>query len=51
MYFISYNSFEFNHKLNQRLFWKDKIHTNWKGLRQLALDFVDNGRYQSGSLK
>ena len=45
MYFISHNSFAFNHKLNERFFWKDKIHTNRKGLRQLAFDFIDNIRY------
>ena len=45
-YFISHNSFVFNHKLNERLFWKDKIHINWRNLRQLAFDFIDNIRYQ-----
>ena len=45
MYFISHNSFEFNHKLNERFFWKDKKHTNRKSLRQLAFDFIDNIRY------
>ena len=33
MYFISHNSFVFNRKLNEKLFWKDKIQTNKKGLR------------------
>ena len=42
MYFISHNSFAFNHKLNGSLFWKAKIHTNRKGLRQLAFAFIDN---------
>ena len=46
MYFINHNSFAFNHKRNEKLFWKDKIHTNRKGLRQLAFDFNDNIRYQ-----
>ena len=46
MYFISHNSFTFNNKLNETLFWKDKIHTNKKGLRQLAFDFIDDVRYQ-----
>ena len=46
MYFINHNSFAFNHKINESLFWKDKILTNRKGLRQLAFDFIDNIRYQ-----
>ena len=31
LYFISHNSFAFNQKLSESLFWKDKIHTNRKG--------------------
>ena len=31
MYFISHNSFVFNHTLNKRLFWKSKTHPNRKG--------------------
>ena len=46
IYFINHNSFTFNHKLNESFFWKDKIHINRKGLRQLAFDFIDNVRYQ-----
>ena len=38
--------FAFNHKLNESLFWKDKILTNRKSLRQLAFDFIDSIRYQ-----
>ena len=45
MYFISHNSFAFNYKLNERLFWNDKMYTNRKGLKQLAFDFIDNMRH------
>ena len=34
------------HKLNESLFWKDKIHTSGKGLRQSAFDFIDTIRHQ-----
>ena len=47
IYFIKHNSFTFNLKLNESLFWKDKIPADRKGLRQLAFDFIDNIRYQS----
>ena len=47
IYFISHNSFAFNHKLNEILFWKDKIYTDRKGLKQLAFDFIENIRYQT----
>ena len=40
---ISHNSFGFNHKLMESLFWKDKIHINRKGL---TFDFIDSIRYQ-----
>ena len=33
MYFISHNSFVFNHKLNENLFWKVKTNTTMKSLR------------------
>ena len=32
-YFISHDTFSFNQKLNESLFWKDKIHTKRKGSR------------------
>lgn len=46
MYSINHNTFAFSSGLNESLLWKDKTHTNRKGRRQLAIEFVNNIRYQ-----
>ena len=33
MHLISHNSFAVNGSLNESLFWKDRIHTNKRGLQ------------------
>ena len=40
MHFISQNSFAVNGSLNGSLFWKDRIHTNKRGLQQLVFNFI-----------
>ena len=39
MEFIQHSKFAINHDLNYNFVWKEKIHTNNIGLRQLAIDF------------
>ena len=43
--YIGHGSFARNGLLNESLFWKDKVHTNKKGLQQLAYDFINSVRY------
>ena len=44
MCYIGHSSFARNGLLNEALFWKDKVHTNKKGLQQLAYDFINSVR-------
>ena len=43
--FIQHQDFAKNHAMNKELFWKDMIHTNINGLRQLARDFIKHERF------
>ena len=43
--FIQHQDFAKNHAINKELFWKDMIHTNINGLRQLARDFIKHERF------
>ena len=47
MHFISHNSFAVNGSLNESFFWKDRIHTNKRGLQQLTFDFIKDVKYRS----
>ena len=41
-----HNSFAVNGSLNESLLWKERIHTNKRGLQQLAFDFITDVRYR-----
>lgn len=46
MYFVSHLTFTRHGDLSHEMYRADKIHTNNKGLRQLAWDFMDAVLYK-----
>ena len=47
--FIQHQDSGANHEMNNKLFWKDMIHTSNNGLRQLARDFIKHVRFRKFS--
>ena len=47
--FIQHQDLGANHEMNNKLFWKDMIHTSNNGLRQLARDFIKHVRFRKFS--